>query len=254
MTCVLSICISGKRNKKRRRRIIVAEWERQRMKERKWSLVLLPTISAQSAMPTFTFPVKQIALTGFVVPKTLSFAFSFHPSIFHPSIPNLFHVSSKLHHARVAARIRDKLLQMPSLSPTHHSLSPHRTLSLPPSRPWSCSYSLQDSCLQPCLRWPTLLSFSGAHLLSFLLSFINCTFLRNWFRMVIAESARSSFSVAQAASGVSEPSKIPSSCHPCPCLCCCQFPHSFNFNTCCVPQSIIRNFPLCSSILIKGII
>ncbi|KAG2410407.1 uncharacterized protein HKW66_Vig0010720 [Vigna angularis] len=36
------------------------------MKEWKWSLVLLPMISVQSAMPTFTFLVKPITLTGFV--------------------------------------------------------------------------------------------------------------------------------------------------------------------------------------------
>ncbi|KAG2372175.1 uncharacterized protein HKW66_Vig0209570 [Vigna angularis] len=34
------------------------------MKEWKWSLVLLPTISVQSAMPTFTFLAKPIALTA----------------------------------------------------------------------------------------------------------------------------------------------------------------------------------------------
>ncbi|BAT73487.1 hypothetical protein VIGAN_01097600 [Vigna angularis var. angularis] len=36
------------------------------MKEWKWSLFLLPMISVQSAMPTFTFLLKPIALTGFV--------------------------------------------------------------------------------------------------------------------------------------------------------------------------------------------
>lgn len=58
-----------------------------------------------------------------------------------------FSFCSKLHHARLAARIRNKFLQMPSLSPTHHSLNPHRTLSQSASWPWSCSDSLQNPCL-----------------------------------------------------------------------------------------------------------
>ncbi|WVZ01187.1 hypothetical protein V8G54_027256 [Vigna mungo] len=77
-------------------------------------------------MPTFTFLVKPIALTGFVV----SFAFSFHPSIFLPSILNLFHFAANCimlvwQHASGTSSCKCPLCRRPItlLIPTEHSLS-----------------------------------------------------------------------------------------------------------------------------------
>jgi len=104
--------------------------KKKKKKKWKWSLVLLPTICVQCVMPTFTFPAKPIALTGFVVSSSSSI-FSLSSSILSlsSSILNLFVFSANCimlvwQHGSGTSACKCPLCRRPIslLVPTEHSL------------------------------------------------------------------------------------------------------------------------------------